>query len=82
MLSFKQVIKELRHDKDWVLVPSDKTSAWVPTQAENYINWMNEHLRDKCKEVNNPELAVIYEKLKARVSSSACSVGFARDVYQ
>ena len=57
-----EIIANLRKEKDWVLVPSDKTGTWVPTETKNYIQWMNEHLNEKCKEVKNPELTATYKK--------------------
>ena len=34
----------------------------MPTETANYIKWMNKHLKDKCREVNNPELTATYTK--------------------
>ena len=56
-----EIIANLRKEKYWVLVPSNKTSTWVLTETNNYIKWMNEHLNEKCKEVKNPELTATYK---------------------
>ena len=54
-------MKALGHEKDWALVPSDKTNRWLPVQVEEYIKWMNEHLDDKCSVISQEHLTETYE---------------------
>ena len=57
-----EIIRNLRKEKDWVLVPRKKTGTWLPTETENYIKWMNKHPEDKYREVKNPELTATYTR--------------------
>ena len=43
----KQLMKAvaaLRHEKDWLLCPTNKTNRWEPVRTANCIAWMNSHL--------------------------------------
>ena len=39
-----KAIKNLGKEKDWVLVPSDKTNKWSPIHVETYVKWVKGHL--------------------------------------
>ena len=61
-------IKALRKEKEWILVPSDKTNKWVPMRVAKYITIMQETLNDECTKIDNKRLSDTYKEAKELLS--------------
>jgi len=50
-LKLAEQLNFMRKEKDWVLVPTDKTNSWVPCRLDNYVGWVRTHLDRYCHEI-------------------------------
>ena len=51
-----ETLLKLKKEKDWTLVPTDKTNGWIGMEVRKYIEKMNDHITKKCVEVNTEYL--------------------------
>ena len=71
----KKILKDLGQEKEWILVPSDKTNRWIPTQVEEYMEEMHRHIGDKCKVITQERLTSIYKEASLLLIKFASSSG-------
>ena len=62
-IELHKCLKDMAKEKEWVLVPTDKTNSWLPCHISNYVKWTKEHLhKDKYREMEFSKLKEISGK--------------------